>query len=227
MQDLSINSADILAQLNDEQLELFRKTALYRHHFNSELMVWHCDKSEITVEKGETDCIYIISYNILRYVGKLILKLVTSDTKLSTLLEYLVKSYIGSTLLCGEREISDIRYYKFQSDEFFITVYWDNNIIIRDYKYWLMQGNKPRVLSFDSNYTDLANNKDIIYLKIQCQYGNLCERITIPDNILFLTHNCDVDHDSTNFIAYGDGAMVQQAFYDYTFKRQSVKSSRN
>lgn len=237
MQDLSINSSEILQALTPDELELFRKTNLYKYHFSSELVLFKCNKSEIYQEYGDEIEAYYLYYNVFAYDGTLKLSSTYRENDWIKILAELVTNFIACRQCDPEPVPVDIRYYKNHPYDQFILVF-SGEYELMDYQCWLLQGNKPRYMWCFNTGEELLINPEIIYLVIACDCEITCNQMKIPKQILFLASNYILHINPDDFIAcelldriqeynINTSEIVHQAFYYYTFKRQGVKSARN
>jgi len=222
-----MNTADILAELSDENRELFMKTSLYKHHFSSELVVSECDKSTFKIK--HMNHVYTSIYSVPKYVGWL-------QYDATTVTEMIVKYLTNNRHnICDE---TDIQYYKNHPQDLFLHIEYKSPLE-QDYNGWLQQGNKPRFMTIPS-HTNIRVPKHIIYLKINCNCPlnshTRNHQGYPPNHILFLDTTCPVNVNDSRFIAYkllgwnernNRSAEVMQAFYDYTFKRFLTTKSAN
>lgn len=196
----------IFELLSEETISAFKETSLFRHHFNSELVLMMCDKSCIDFSIYQNTWFY---YDIYRYESSIYYSLmISNDRSPEDILGCLIESYLrGTDFSHGSNTVVkvDIRYFKDHPRDLMVkSEYQSGHYELKDYVYWLLQGNKPRYMIV--YYDTIAIPDYVICVFVSCNdCANLqtpsCNFI-IPDNVLFLITKCPINTDTDRFIAY-------------------------
>lgn len=220
----------IFALLTEETISAFKKTSMFRHHFNSELVLMDCSESFMTIKFTDYKTIFC-TYQVREYIGCIKYAFVDAGQGYDRYMSRFINRYIDCEKPYEYGHI-DVRYYYDHPLDLIITTYDDSINRYSDYIYWLIQGNKPRQLSrWNNGNIDIPDH--IIYLKMMCDCELYHGNIPIPKQILFLEMQCTIHIDTEQFIAYeydlpGNscaGEYVQEEFRKYTF-RNLPKSAR-
>lgn len=230
-----MNCAEILAHLTESELDLFRKTSLYKHHFDSELVVLYCAKSVLCYNSNNR--VRFMRYQIKSYRDQISFSAELLDDNSLTDAN-LIREYLN-----GSNDIAyntDTRYYKNHPPDLFLQLKCQSMYGYCDYNILLQQGNKPRFMYIYISTGDaIATPEYVEYLKINCHHNNEQHTpINIPDNVLFLDTSCSFDYDKAKFVTceimpkntnynkpFERSKVSSEAFYRYTFKR-GTKSAR-
>lgn len=244
LKDIKPLSAGILELLGHNKLEIFKKTSLYINHFSAEYVVLNTNESELILHRQHNRTCVKMIYNVFEYDGCLDYLPIYFTT-----VEIVFAEFINKYLCCVFRYAGkdsridiDYRYFKDHPLDMFVKLHATDYTITGDYIYWLIQGNEPRWMACFNPYpTSIITSDSIIYLSLMDI--SPCDGLIIPPQILFVEYSCESsDIDADNFIAaefvnnlhvswtnYGEtrSLVVADAFYNYTFNGNLVKSARN